>query len=259
MEIESILVIAVFVFVVSLISKRLDGTRVSGPMVFVAGGMALGATGLLGEQVTVGSVVQLFAEVTLALLLFTDAIRIDLRVLRRQAAIPTRLLGIGLPLTVMAGGGLALVLFDGLAWPEAFLVAAVLAPTDAALGQAVVTNTRVPVRIRQAINVESGLNDGISVPVVTLFLSLAVTSVTIGGDRFGVVFAAEQIGYGALVGALVGLGGGSALDRFAARGWVDRFHGCTRCRRERFRWRVRGRAGVRMGRPGSVRRCLRLR
>lgn len=221
MEIGSVLVLASFVFAFSLISKRLEGSVVSGPMVFVAAGVVLGAVGLLGEEVTRGSVVQVFAEVTLALLLFTDAVRIDLRLLRRQAAIPMRLLGVGLPLTVLVGGGLALVLFESLVWSEAFLVAAVLAPTDAALGQAVVTNHRVPVRIRQAINVESGLNDGIAVPVVTLFLSLAVASVSLEGDRFGLMFAAEQIGYGALVGALVGLGGGSALDRFASRGWVE--------------------------------------
>ena len=221
MEIESVLVLAGVVFAYSLISKRLEGTVISGPMVFVFAGVVLGATGLLDDEVTTGSVVQLFAEVTLAVLLFTDAVRIDLRVLRRQAVLPVRLLGIGFPLTVLAGGGLALLLFDSLVWPEAFLVAAVLAPTDAALGQAVVTNPRVPVRIRQAINVESGLNDGIAVPVVTLFLSLAVASVSLEGDRFGVMFAAEQIGYGALVGAVIGMAGGSALDRFASRGWVE--------------------------------------
>jgi NhaP-type Na+/H+ or K+/H+ antiporter len=101
------------------------------------------------------------------------------------------------------------------------LLGAVLAPTDAALGQAVVTNQGVPVRIRQAINVESGPNDGLAVPIVTLFLSLSMTSVELGGDPCGLTFAAEQIGFGLLAGVGTGYVGGRLLDSFAAGDGVD--------------------------------------
>ena len=221
MELAGVLVVAVFVFAHALISKRIENTPLTGPMVFVTAGILLGSSGLLDEGFTMDSVVRVAAEVTLILLLFTDAIRIDLDVLRRQVAIPGRLLGIGLPLTVAFGAGLAVVLFPGLSLTEAALLGAVLAPTDAALGQAVVSNKRVPVRIRQAINVESGLNDGLAVPIVTLFLALSATAVELGGDPFGLVFAARQIGFGILAGVVCGVLGGRLLDRFVDRGWVE--------------------------------------
>lgn len=221
MELAAVLVVAVFVFGHALISKRIEGTPITGPIVFVAAGVLLGSAGLLDEGVTMDSVVRVVAEVTLILLLFTDAIRIDLGSLRSQAGIPGRMLGIGLPATVAMGAGLAVVLFPSFTLPEAALLGAVLAPTDAALGQAVVTNQRVPVRIRQAINVESGLNDGLAVPIVTLFLSLSATSVELGGDPYGLTFAARQIGFGLLAGVGVGYAGGRLLDSFASRGWVE--------------------------------------
>ena len=221
MEIAAVLVVAVFVFAHALISRRIESSPISGPMVFVAAGVLLGSIGALDEGVTTDSVVRVAAEVTLILLLFTDAIRIDLDVLRRQVALPGRLLGLGLPLTVVLGAGLAVLLFPTFSLVEAALLGAVLAPTDAALGRAVVSNKRVPVRIRQAINVESGLNDGLAVPVVTLFLSLSATSVEVGGDPFGLVFAARQIGFGLLAGLAAGYIGGRLLDRFARRGWVE--------------------------------------
>ena len=115
------------------------------------------------------------AEATLALVLFCDASRIDLRELRAEIAEPVRLLGIGLPLTIALGAVAAAFVFDQLSIEEAVILAIVLAPTDAALGQAVVTEPRVPPRIRQGLNVESGLNDGICVPL--LFAAVAVADV----------------------------------------------------------------------------------
>lgn len=221
MELAAVLVVALFVFAHALISKRIENTPITSPMVFVAAGILFGSSGLLDEGVTGDSVVRLAAEVTLILLLFTDAIRIDLEVLKRQVAIPGRMLGLGLPLTVAAGTGLAVALFPALSLTEAALLGAVLAPTDAALGQAVVSNRRVPVRMRQAINVESGLNDGLAVPIVTLFLALSATSVDLGGDPYGLAFAAEQIGFGLVAGLAAGYLGGRLLDGFAARGWVE--------------------------------------
>ena len=121
------------------------------------------------------------AEATLALVLFCDASRIDLGHLRLEVAVPARLLGIGLPLTIGLGALAAVGIFGRLSLEEAVILAVVLAPTDAALGQAVVTEPRIPGRIRQGLNVESGLNDGICVPL--LFAAVAVADVEIGDLR----------------------------------------------------------------------------
>ena len=111
----------------------------------------------------------LVGEIALAIVLFTDAASTNLSALRQNQALPLRLLGIGMPLTIVLGTAVAaLVLTDLMFW-EAAIVGTVLAPTDAALGQAVVSNPRVPLRMRQALNVEAGLNDGLSVPFLALF------------------------------------------------------------------------------------------
>lgn len=228
--IEAILVIALIVFGYGLVSERLADWSISGPLIFTAAGALLGPW---GADVLVGQfeegVVEVLAEATLVLILFADATRIDLRVLRRQARLPVRMLGIGLPLTVIFGTVVGLVLLDLTLW-EAALLAAILAPTDAALGQAVVANPRVPVRIRQALNVESGLNDGLMVPVITVLVAVAASAAGLasGSDAEAnadaadwVGFAAAQIGYGLLVGVVAGCGGGWLLDRAVNRGWVE--------------------------------------
>ena len=132
--------IALALLAFAAVSGRLDGTPITGPMVFTAFGLLVGgdALGLVDPQ-SLGQAVKLLAESTLALVLFGDAARIDLRALRDEVSLPARLLGIGLPLTLVAGLGVGLVLLGALAWPEALLLAVILAPTDAALGQAVVT------------------------------------------------------------------------------------------------------------------------
>ena len=129
-----------------------------------------------------------------------------------------RLLCIGLPLTIVLGTVVAVALLADLEFWECAIVAAVLAPTDAALGQAVVTNPALPLRVRQGLNVESGLNDGGSVPFLTLFIGLAAAEEGLGGGWLR--FAAEQIGYGTLIGAAAGVAGGVALRRASARGWT---------------------------------------
>jgi sodium/hydrogen antiporter len=150
------------------------------------------------------------------LLLFTDAWRLDPRALRGNR-LPARLLGIGLPLTVALGALVGLlVLTDLEAW-ECAIIAAVLAPTDAALGQAVISSPEVPERVRDGLEVESGLNDGGSVPFLMLFIALAAASEGIDGGWLR--FTAEQIGFGALIGVAVGALGGLALLRAAQRGW----------------------------------------
>jgi NhaP-type Na+/H+ or K+/H+ antiporter len=216
--------LACLIFGFGLLSRRLEGTVVSAAMVFVAAGLVAGWTGLVdlgaathAEPGTGREAVFLVAEVALVLLLFTDAAQIDPRHLRGNA-LPARLLGIGLPLTIGLGTLLALVLLSDLDPWECAIVAAVLAPTDAALGQAVVSSPLVPLRIREALNVESGLNDGGSVPFLMLFIALAAAHE--GLDEGWVRFAVEQIGYGTLIGVAVGGAGGAALRRAAERGWT---------------------------------------
>lgn len=212
--------IAVLVVVYGVVSRRVRAWPVTAPMVFVGMGIVLGPAvlDLLDVRIDQGAV-GVLAEGTLVLLLYTDAIRIDLRRLRRHAAIPARLLGIGLPLTVVAGTGVGVLLLDGLSVWEVVVLAAVLSPTDAALGQAVVTSPDVPRRIRQALNVESGLNDGLVLPLVTITSAVAAGMASTGGELLG--FVLQQIGLGAVLGAVAGYGGGRLVDVAVSRGWMD--------------------------------------
>ena len=204
--------VAVALLAYAAASGRISGTSLTAPMLFTACGLLLG-TEVLGfiDLSPLGDDVQTLAEATLAVVLFSDASRIDLRALRGEAAVPARLLGIGLPLTIVLGFVIALPLFGGLGWAEALLLAVILAPTDAALGQAVVMLPRLPSRVRQSLNVESGLNDGICVPLFLVVLAVA----SVESDRLGTASAlrvvAEQIGYGALAGAIAGAAGAAVL------------------------------------------------
>ncbi len=186
-------------------SGRLDGTPITGPMVFTAIGLLVGADtlGLVDPNVS-GEAVKLLAEATLALVLFGDASRIDLRALRDEVSIPARLLGLGLPLTLVAGFGVGLVLLGTLSWPEALLLAVILAPTDAALGQAVVTLPRLPSRVRQGLNVESGLNDGVCVPLFFVVLAVAQADSGKVSDLTAFRLVVEEIGYGIVGGLIAG-------------------------------------------------------
>jgi len=218
---SELLIISVVVFGFALVSGRLSLSPVTAPMVFTAVGVLLGVVGGRWFHLDLASeAVSLLVEATLVLVLFTDAVRIDLRMLRSQILLPARLLGIGLPLTIVLGTLAAAVLFGELRIVEAALIAAILAPTDAALGQAVVSDKRLPVRIRQGLNVESGLNDGMMVPIVTVFLAIAATETGASGGNWG-LFATRQIGFGILAGVVVGVLGGWLLHRFASAGFVD--------------------------------------
>jgi sodium/hydrogen antiporter len=173
---------------------------------FTAAGLIVGGEGLGWLDISPeASSLRVLAEATLALVLFADASRIDLGKLRSSVALPTRLLGIGLPLTIAAGTAAAVVVFPHLSLAEAVVLATVLAATDAALGQAVVTDERLPLSIREGLNVESGLNDGLCVPVLIIALALADTSSgAISGSEAARVIA-ESIGYGVLMGAVAGV------------------------------------------------------
>ena len=155
------------------------------------------------------STIRQLAELTLALVLFTDASTVDLDGLRRDAGIVGRLLGIGLLLTIAAGGLVAWLVFPELPLATALLIGAILAPTDAALGLPVVTNPAVPIRIRRVLNVESGLNDGIATPFVVLFISLATA--TRGAEGIHLADAVEEIAIAIVAGAVVGAVGGLLL------------------------------------------------
>ena len=195
-------VFAVLLAVVSLFRQRMKMLPITPPILFVGVGLLLGPS-VLGvvELGLDDETVLLIAELTLALVLFADAARIDTRSGRLSLGLPARLLAIGLPLTIGLGTVITRLLLPGLSWAEAALVATILAPTDAALGEAVVTNQAVPVRIRQALNVESGLNDGLVVPVFTLLVAVVAGSEIESADTLAGEALAE-IAIGVIIGAV---------------------------------------------------------
>src|SRR5688572_26008331 len=198
------------------VSRRLERLNVSGAMFFTTAGLLVGPVlGLLELEVG-GEQVKLLAEITLTLVLFADASRISLRALWQESAVPLRLLGIGLPLTIAAGALVGVAVVPGVTFAEALVLAIVLACTDAALGQAVVSDERVPSRIRQGLNVESGLNDGLCVPLFFIAIAFAETDAGASSSSSAAELVFEQIGYGLVGGVLAGVLGGFAL-RFAAR------------------------------------------
>jgi NhaP-type Na+/H+ or K+/H+ antiporter len=215
MEDPKILVAAVAILAYALLSRRLDRWWISMPVVMVLIGFVVGADGLgwIGVEIQSQNV-KTIAEITLSLMLFHDAVRIDLRALKRGFAVPLRLLGIGLPLMLVLGTLVAWWMLPGIGLVGALLVGTMLAPTDAALGAAVVEDERLPMRIRQGLNVESGLNDGLSVPVFLVALALAADSAGWHAGALGAELL-RQIGFGVLGGLLVGGLGGFAF-RFAA-------------------------------------------
>src|SRR3984885_4591147 len=175
-------------------------------MLFVVVGVLVGPLVIDGlTAAPTGEGVKTLAEATLAIVLFADASRIKPRVLRREYSVPLRLLGVGLPLTIALGAVLAVAIFARLNLTEAIVLAILLAPTDAALGEAVVTEPRLPSRIRQGLNVESGLNDGICVPLLLIALATAEVEDNSATSQHAIRVVAEQIGYGILGGVAAGL------------------------------------------------------
>jgi len=219
---ESLALVAGFALVYSTIAGGIERTWVSGPIVFTAFGVLIGPVGLdLLSFETEGETLRTLAELTLALVLFTDAANADLGVLRKTLRLPVRLLLIGLPLTIVLGYFAGSLLSVHLSALEVALVATMLAPTDAALGKAVVDNAAVPDDVRQGLNVESGLNDGICVPILFVFLALA-RDVGPGAEPWSLALGlvAEELGIGLVVGVVL-TGLVVQLLKFAARHhWV---------------------------------------
>lgn len=202
---------------------RLERASITGPLLFAAVGLAAGTEGFdLARASESSEAVLVVAEVTLAILLFSDAARLGVRAASRDSRPALRVLAIGFPLIILAGWGAGLLVLDELPLWEAAILAAMLASTDAAVGKAVVESPAVPRRVRNALNIESGLNDGLSVPFFTLFLALAIEVDGGGGVGEWVRFALEEIGFGALVGVVVGGVGAVLLSQAKTRRWASR-------------------------------------
>ncbi len=204
----------------ALLASRLDRLSITAPMVFVLAGVLLGkgVTDLIDVSIT-SEPVLLVVEVTLALLLFADASTIRLREVEDDARLPSRLLLIGLPLTIAFGTVIGALLFPAAGWAAAALIGSILAPTDAALGLAIFTNPAVPVRIRRALNVESGMNDGIATPFVALFLTVLVSEEA-GNAGDWLIEAGKEIGLGLIVAVGVGVIGGKLFRAAQQRGSI---------------------------------------
>jgi len=204
-------------------SKLAERSVITAPMVFVTVGIIISF--FVGEEWKEGinaTWVEPIAQITLILVLFLDASTLDLKALMKDRRLPMRLLFIGLPITMIMGILIAIPLFPGIdLWPLA-MMAIILSPTDAALGLAVVTSEIVPLRIRQTINVESGLNDGIAFPPLLICIAvLAGHSTGESGFSYWGVFILKQFVYGPLIGGLVGWIGGYLVETSSKRGWMN--------------------------------------
>ena len=215
-------ILALFIFCYSIVAGRLERTRISGPIIFVFAGLLMGPLGLGWFDGDVSRTeLRVVADLTLAVILFIDAANADLAILKRQFRIPSRMLLLGLPGAIFLGTIIASFMFDALSIFEAAILGTMLAATDAALGKAVVTNKSVPAEIRQGLNCESGLNDGLCVPVLFVFIALALGSGTEGGSgMLALELVAEELGIGLLVGLGLTAVGARVLEWCNNKGWV---------------------------------------
>ncbi|WP_068546348.1 cation:proton antiporter [Thalassotalea crassostreae] len=216
-----ILTIALVVLFYGYISKALANFNISGPMVFTGLGLLISPLGLDVSDVNIDAeFVTLIAEIALVLVLFSDAALLDLKLLRQSWQLPTRLLLLGLPLMIVFGTIVAQFIFPTEPTLHLLLLALLLAPTDAALGKAVVTDTQVPKTIRSTINVESGLNDGIVFPVVITVVAMITSGLTNAADTSWIGFVIKQVGFGALVGAGIGYAGAKLSLLSVNKSWM---------------------------------------
>ena len=215
-------VLALFIFCYSLVAGRVERAAASGPIVFVVAGLLMGPLGLGWFDGSVSNTeLRVLADLTLALILFIDAANADLAILKRQFRIPSRMLLFGLPGVIFLGTVAAALLFETLSLFEAAILGTMLAATDAALGKAVVTNQAVPTQIREGLNIESGLNDGLCVPILFVFIALAIGSGAEGGSTtFALKLVAEELGIGLVVGLGLTAIGTWAFRWCRDKGWV---------------------------------------
>ena len=218
---ENLATLVVFAFIFSVVAGRIERSTITGPMVFIAFGVIAGPVGLGFLNLEVTNVeLRVVADLTLALVLFIDAANADLSTLRSHARIPRRMLLIGLPLCIALGAGVGMVVFPDISLFELCILATMLAATDAALGKGVVTNKAVPARIREGLNMESGLNDGLCVPVLLVFLALATGSVgDSGSSELALKLVAQEIGIGLGVAVVFSLVGVKLISICVQRDW----------------------------------------
>lgn len=216
-----LLIFVLLIFCYSLISNLIARTSLTAPIVFTLAGIATGlvTAGLHSFSLTT-EIFLTIAELGLVLLLFTDGSRVSYEFRGGLRSMPGRLLSTGMLLSIVLGLVVALVVFDDLSIWEAGILAAILAPTDAGLGQAIVSDPRVPLRIRQALNVEAGLNDGLSVPFLLFFIAMAMGAGGQSGDADLSRYFLEQFGYGVLIGVVIGRLGTKVFAAAEHRGWV---------------------------------------
>jgi NhaP-type Na+/H+ or K+/H+ antiporter len=216
-------ILALFVFCYSLVAGRLERAAASGPIVFVIAGLLMGPAAMGWFDGDVGRAeLRFLADVTLASFLFLDAANANLRTLRQHIAIPSRMLLLALPAAILLGAILAGLLFEGLSVFQAAILGTMLAATDAALGKPVITNKAVPPRIREGLNVESGLNDGLCVPILLVFIALELGSGTEGSSTLLVLeHVGKEIGIGLAVGLVLAFFGVRLLSFCSDRGWVN--------------------------------------
>jgi NhaP-type Na+/H+ or K+/H+ antiporter len=215
-------VLALFIFCYSLVAGRVERAAASGPIVFVIAGLLMGPLALGWFDGSVSNTgLRVLADLTLALILFMDAANANLAILKRQFRIPSRMLLFGLPGVIFLGTLTAALLFDTLSLFEAAILGTILAATDAALGKAVVTNKAVPTQIREGLNIESGLNDGLCVPILFVFITLALGSSTEGGSTLlALKLVAGELGIGLVVGLGLTAIGTWAFRWCQDKGWV---------------------------------------
>lgn len=218
---ENLAIFVVFIFLYSIITKGLERTPISGAIVFTAFGLLFGPLGLGLLKLEVDAeFLRTLAELTLVLVLFTDGANANLGVLKQSFRIPRRLLLIGLPITILLGFGVGVLFFHDLTLLEIAILATLLAPTDAALAKPVVTNKSVPANIREGLNFESGINDGICVPVLLILLTLATNSGhEASTPMLALKLVSEEIGIGIAVGSVLTALSVWLIKIFARKGW----------------------------------------
>jgi NhaP-type Na+/H+ or K+/H+ antiporter len=214
-------VLALFIFAYSMAAGRVERAAASGPIVFVFAGFIMGPM-VLGwyEEDATSTRLRILADLTLATILFIDAANSNLGILKKHYHLPGRMLLLGLPGVILLGTGVALVLFDQLTLVEAAILGTMLAATDAALGKAVISHPSVPAHIREGLNIESGLNDGMCVPILLLLIALAVGSNEGGGTSGAILLVAKELGIGLLVGLVLVYLGGKLWTWCDEQGWV---------------------------------------
>ncbi|MBD1391222.1 cation:proton antiporter [Neiella sp. HB171785] len=220
---QNLALLAAFACIYSLLAGGMSRIWFNGAVIFTLFGVVMGPLGLDWLRLSMDADgLRLIAELTLAMVLFADSAKADLTVLKRNVRIPERLLVISLPMTIVLGFGAAWLLFDDLTLLEMAILATMLAPTDAALGKAVVSDESVPAPIREGLNFESGLNDGICVPILFVLLALAEgQSGDHGVSLLAIHYMASEIGLGVLVAALVALPGAWLLKQSHDKGWLE--------------------------------------